>query len=243
MSETPSEREEPTPESEVPRVESPADLRCSDVDRERVAEALRQAAGEGRLTLTELEERLDAVYRARTYGDLQPITRDLPQGPYPIPGAAGPNVPGAAGPNWQGQPALHPRPADPVPRQPDGHQPADQVQKEQINAILSDEKRDGRWEVPRRLDVVPLIGSVELDFTDAIVRSPEVEIRVGAVLGSVTVIVPEGIDVRMDSITNILGERKMKLDRPVTQGAPVCRISGFIVLGEITVRPPKKRKR
>ena len=53
-------------------------LRCSDLDRERVAETLRAATGDGRLTLTELEERLGAVYAARTYGELEPALADLP---------------------------------------------------------------------------------------------------------------------------------------------------------------------
>jgi hypothetical protein len=53
-------------------------LRCSDHDRERVAETLRVAAGDGRLTLTELEDRLAAVYSARTYGELEPALADLP---------------------------------------------------------------------------------------------------------------------------------------------------------------------
>lgn len=39
---------------------------------------LRQAAGEGRLELDELDERLEATYAARTYADLVPITHDLP---------------------------------------------------------------------------------------------------------------------------------------------------------------------
>ncbi|RIQ11201.1 DUF1707 SHOCT-like domain-containing protein, partial [Jiangella rhizosphaerae] len=85
MSEVP-DQPKPAPGTEFPDVRSAADLRCSDVDRERVAEALRQAAGDGRLTLSELEERLEATFKARTYGELQPITRDLPQGPYPLPG-------------------------------------------------------------------------------------------------------------------------------------------------------------
>lgn len=231
MSETP-EKPVSGRDENIPHVESPADLRCSDVDRERVAEALRQAAGDGRLTLSELEERLDATFKARTYGDLQPITRDLPQGPYPMPG-------GRVAPRWQHEP-ISARPEERALR-PAGPEyvPGTPVPKEQINAILSEEKRKGRWEVPARLDVTPILGSVVLDFTEAIVRSPEVDIRVGVVLGSVTIIVPEGIDVRMDSITNVLGDRKMKLENSVTPGAPICRISGFVLLGEITVRPPK----
>jgi hypothetical protein len=56
----------------------PASLRASDKDRESAAEVLREAAGEGRLSMTELDERLDAVYEAKTYADLEPIIRDLP---------------------------------------------------------------------------------------------------------------------------------------------------------------------
>ncbi|NUT26216.1 MAG: DUF1707 domain-containing protein, partial [Streptomyces sp.] len=56
------------------------ELRASDADRERVAEVLRDALAEGRLDMEEFEERLDATYKARTYGDLAPITRDLPAG-------------------------------------------------------------------------------------------------------------------------------------------------------------------
>ena len=53
-------------------------LRVSDADRHRVGELLREAAGEGRLDIEELEERLEAAYAAKTYGDLVPLTADLP---------------------------------------------------------------------------------------------------------------------------------------------------------------------
>ena len=53
-------------------------MRASDADRERVANIVREAAGDGRLTMEELDERLDAVYAAKTYAELEPITRDLP---------------------------------------------------------------------------------------------------------------------------------------------------------------------
>ena len=58
-------------------------LRVSDADRHAVAELLREAAGEGRLTLEELDERLEATYRAKTYADLVPLTADLPRGAPP----------------------------------------------------------------------------------------------------------------------------------------------------------------
>ena len=56
----------------------PARLRISDDERHQVTEVLRQAAGEGRIDLDELEERLEAAFNAKTYADLVPITADLP---------------------------------------------------------------------------------------------------------------------------------------------------------------------
>ncbi|CAN5359888.1 hypothetical protein BH11ACT8_BH11ACT8_03320 [soil metagenome] len=53
-------------------------MRISDEDRHRVAEVLREAAGDGRIDLGELDERLEATYGAKTYADLVPITVDLP---------------------------------------------------------------------------------------------------------------------------------------------------------------------
>ena len=54
------------------------ELRASDEDRDRVVEILRVAAGDGRLTAAELDERLDAALTARTNGELAALTADLP---------------------------------------------------------------------------------------------------------------------------------------------------------------------
>jgi hypothetical protein len=61
--------------------DDPSQLRISDAERHQVAEILREAAGEGRLDLEELDSRLEATYAARTYADLVPITLDLPAHP------------------------------------------------------------------------------------------------------------------------------------------------------------------
>lgn len=53
-------------------------VRASDADRDAVAGRLREAHAEGRLTVEEFTERLDAAYAARTHGDLVPLTSDLP---------------------------------------------------------------------------------------------------------------------------------------------------------------------
>lgn len=66
-------------------VAHPADthLRAGDDDRHVIAERLRDAAADGRLSLEELEERLELVYAAKTVGELAPLTDDLPTAPRP----------------------------------------------------------------------------------------------------------------------------------------------------------------
>jgi uncharacterized protein DUF1707 len=53
------------------------ELRASDADRERTAELLRRAAGEGRLDVDELEERLSSVYATRTQRELDKLVADV----------------------------------------------------------------------------------------------------------------------------------------------------------------------
>jgi len=55
-------------------------IRASHEDRDRVIEILRVAAGDGRLTAEELDERLEVAFSARTYGELAALTSDLPVG-------------------------------------------------------------------------------------------------------------------------------------------------------------------
>jgi hypothetical protein len=56
-------------------------MRASDADRDRVMEVLRVAAGDGRLTPDELDERLEAALSSRTLGELAALTADLVAGP------------------------------------------------------------------------------------------------------------------------------------------------------------------
>jgi len=58
-------------------------LRVSHEDRDQVAERLRVAAGDGRLTADELDQRLENALTARTYGELEVLLVDLPA----VPGA------------------------------------------------------------------------------------------------------------------------------------------------------------
>jgi Domain of unknown function (DUF1707) len=75
---------EPSGPGEAPEV------RASDADRDRVVDVLRDAAADGRLTVDEFDERMEAALSARTLGQLAPLTADLAAGP------GAPARPGAA---------------------------------------------------------------------------------------------------------------------------------------------------
>jgi hypothetical protein len=77
-------------------------MRVGDAEREAVASQLREHYAAGRLTLDELDERLDQAFAAKTRSDLAAVTRDLPQAGRPAAGTQGPD--GAPGPpGWPGQ--------------------------------------------------------------------------------------------------------------------------------------------
>ncbi len=91
------------------------DFRASDAEREAVAAQLREHFAHGRLTLDELQDRLDAAFAARMMSDLDRVISDLPHvstppASMPAPGGAGP---GTEQPGWQGGHKHHrPGPAN-----------------------------------------------------------------------------------------------------------------------------------
>ncbi|MEU6144331.1 DUF1707 domain-containing protein [Streptomyces sp. NPDC047081] len=69
----------PAPRASHPEPQaSHPELRASHADRDRVVDVLRVAAGDGRLTADELDERLEVALSARTLSELAPLTADLP---------------------------------------------------------------------------------------------------------------------------------------------------------------------
>ncbi|MGV9300636.1 DUF1707 SHOCT-like domain-containing protein [Amycolatopsis sp. NPDC003676] len=54
-------------------------VRCSDAEREQTTKVLNDAAGEGRLSLAEVEERVTTVYSAQYRHELDAVVADLPK--------------------------------------------------------------------------------------------------------------------------------------------------------------------
>ena len=75
-------------------------LRAADADRAAVAELLGSHMSSGRLTVAEYDDRLARAYAARTYGELDALTADLPAAVPPVTTPAAPADPARAGGPW-----------------------------------------------------------------------------------------------------------------------------------------------
>ncbi|MBN1412129.1 MAG: DUF1707 domain-containing protein [Spirochaetales bacterium] len=106
--------------------------------------------------------------------------------------------------------------------------------------VLGEVKRQGVWKPPKDMKVKTTLGETSLDFTKAILSDGITDIEIKCVLGEVTIIVPEGVEVD-GHCKVILGSFNDKSKNCENPDAPVLRIRGYTCLGSIEVRPPKVR--
>lgn len=205
-----------TPPSADP--ERSPQLRASDADRERVAAVLREAAAEGRLAFDELDERLSAAYAAKTYADLEPLTRDLPDH---VPGAS------AAVHGTAGAPSAGRIGGEPTSRFAVG--------------IMSGFRRTGNWVMPAEFTAVAIMGGGELDLREARFSQREVRIWALALMGGVTVIVPEDAEVHVSGI-GIMGGFDHRAAGSGAPGGPRITVTGLALMGGVDVKRKRLRK-
>ena len=146
-------------------------MRASDQDRERVAEVLRRAAGDGRIGMDELDERLDAVYAAKTYAELEPIAKDLPS---------------------HGTVAAAER-ADPA-------RFGGVAASRGVFAFWSGFSRKGSWVVPSKFTARAIMGGGELDLRDARFTERVTVIRAIAIMGGIVITVPDDAEVQVTGV-------------------------------------------
>ncbi|HTU72461.1 MAG TPA: DUF1707 domain-containing protein [Trebonia sp.] len=202
-----------SPEVHSPR---PQELRASHADRDLVVEQLRVAAGDGRLSAEELDERLELALSARTYADLVPLTADLPpEG----------TVSTALAPAAGGQVAGRATPKDLV----------------KIDCGSGHARRDGQWVVPRRLEVKVTSGHVRLDFTKAIITEPVLELVAEVRSGHLQIITRPGIAVDAGEVAVRSGHVSVRA--PWDGSVPVqlnIDVTGSVRSGHLAARPPRR---
>ena len=191
----------------------PDQLRISDADRHRVAELLREAAGEGRLDLEELDQRLEAAYAAKVYADLVPIVADLPGSHLPASRLAQPPVrAGTAG----GRPLHH----------------------ESSIAFMGGTTRSGVWEVGDRHTAFAMWGGVDIDLRQAVFTAPETVIYANAIWAGIDVIVNAHTNVIVEGV-GIMGsfdQARDKVEAQIGPDSPTVRVKGVALMAGVTVK-------
>jgi hypothetical protein len=200
-------------------------MRVSNDDRERVARVLNDAMAEGRLTVNELEERLDKVYAAKTFGDLEPLLRDLPVGRQAAHLTLPPPQPGAA----------------PVPAS--GNRIGGRGTSSGAVAIMSGSSRKGMWTVPPTFTTFALMGGVEIDLAEARFEEAETTIQAFAIMGGIEIYVPEDLAVQVNGVgfMGAFEDHVHNQGQPVP-GAPLVKITGLAFWGGVEVKRGKAQK-
>jgi hypothetical protein len=194
-------------EMELTRLE-PGDMRASDVERRRVVATLQAACVEGRLNLDEYGQRVEAALTARTRAPLEALLVDLPAetGTSAALGVASSNRAAARG-----------------------------GRVSNTLAVLGSAQRSGFWRLAEESRVVAVLGSCKIDLRSARISAAVTTLDVSAVLGSIDVIVPAGVEVDLE-VHALLGSRDMRMGTAPPAGAPVIRITGMVLLGSLNVR-------
>jgi Domain of unknown function (DUF1707) len=177
--------------------------------RERTIELLSVHFAHDRLTIDELDRRLEQAYAATSLGELDALTADL-----------------AA----RGASSL---PA-PVARAP---VPYDEVEDSgRIVAILSETRRAGLWAVPSRLTVTATMSNLTVDLRSALISPGVTDVTLSAVMAAVQIILPPGVRV-VDRVRAFMAS--VTDDSYGTLGddpsIPVIVLSGRAVMAEVKV--------
>jgi hypothetical protein len=107
--------------------------------------------------------------------------------------------------------------------------------------IMSSAVRKGRWVLQPKSHALAVMGECVLDLRGAEVLASYSHITATAVMGSVRVIVPEGIDVDVDGLA-IMGAKTLRISSATPlPGSPTIRVTAFALMGEVSVvtKPPK----
>ncbi|MDL5160266.1 DUF1707 SHOCT-like domain-containing protein [Actinomycetospora termitidis] len=209
--------------------ESPA-VRASDADREQVAELVRRAVGDGRLTMVEGDERQRAAYSATFRHELAPITADLAaETPEPAPPPVGTGTTGTTRPQATGS-----------------------------VAVMSGADRTGAWTPGLTHRAVSVMGGTNLDLRHARLDRQGLTLQVVSIMGGAGIDLrgaagPAGITVQafalmggceivVDPETSVevtgigfMGGFSDQSGAPSRPDGPRVRVTGFAMMGGVSV--------
>lgn len=182
--------------------------------RERVVQQLTEAFTNDLISVEELEDRLEHVYRSKSAAEAEGIVADLRSaaatGSLPAPNVDEPR-----------------RSRDEVATGPS---------RDRVVAILSSSRRS-LASAPHRLELLSVMSESTLDLTTASLPGDIVDIHVRVVMASVRIIVPAGLRVvnRVGAfVANIETDSALDL-APMAPGTPVIRITGYATMANLEI--------
>jgi hypothetical protein len=187
-------------------------------ERERVIQQLSDHFANDRLSLEELETRMELAYKASSSADLQRLTADLSS-------VAASSVPA-------------PIPADELAViAPD---------RERLFSVMSETRRRGAWLVPQRLDLIALMSDTTIDLTQAALPTGIIDIHVRSICAAVKIVVPPGIQVvsRLNSLMSSVrgsGEPNAGGGEEWKTGT-VVRLSGWALMAEVQTKVRRRER-
>ncbi|WP_116951260.1 DUF1707 SHOCT-like domain-containing protein [Jiangella endophytica] len=187
--------------------------RVSDADRERAAELVRAAYGDGRIGVDEIDERLGAVMAARTRGDLEAALVHLP-GADDVLAATHPVL----AVSRAGEPTT-------------------------INGTHARIERTGRWEVPAHLVVTLVHSSVVLDLMEAVLPGPEIRVDVDLTHSRLRVIVPDDVRVDVSNLEQHGSKVRVDPRGDAAAPRAVVRLTGRLGWSRVAAAAPGRRRR
>lgn len=189
-------------------------------ERERVIQQLSDHFANDRLSLDEMESRMELAYKAGSLGDLQRLTADLPSAtalPVPAPSPV------------EELPALAP-------------------DRERIFALMSETSRRGSWLVPQRLDLLAVMSDTTIDLTQAALPAGIIDIHIRSMWAAVKIVVPPGLQV-VNRVSSVMASVRGGAEPNETgdsggawrQGT-VIRLSGWALMAEVQTKVRRREQ-
>ena len=104
-----------------------------------------------------------------------------------------------------------------------------------VLAVMSSITRSGRWRAAEEMTAPAVMGELVLDLRGAEIEGDGLDIVATVLMGSCTVIVPEGLDVDLTGFA-FMGEKAIRVKgEGELRTGPLVRVRGRVVMGELVV--------
>lgn len=186
-------------------------------ERDDAIEVLREAAGDGRITVEELDDRMEKAQSAKFPADLDDILADLT----------------TELPSDRFRPTSAMVERNAAAHDIDGW---DRLDPLVIKAGWESESRRARWAVPPFIRCEPTMSNIELNFLEVDTDLEVIDVEIVAGMGSVVVVVPDDWAVNVDRLSKTWGSVKSVVNAVPERRRPIVRVSGSVGMGSFKAR-------